>query len=62
MKIFTTQDDIPTVDQQHTTHFFRILKAMKKWNKGTKTKEKIKYNPEKPPRLRSIDQVVIPLK
>lgn len=57
MKIFTTHDDIPTADQQHTTHFFRILKAMKKMKQTNK-----KYNPEKPPRLRSIDQVVIPLK
>lgn len=39
MKIFTTQDDIPTVDQQHTTYFFRILKAMKKMKQTNKNKK-----------------------
>lgn len=39
MKIFTTQDDIPTVDQQHTTYFFRILKTMKK-NETNEQKQK----------------------
>lgn len=36
MKIFTTHDDIPTAEQQHTTHFFRILKAMKKMKQTNK--------------------------